>query len=249
MNEKEYKDFYDKVGKTNGWDFNHLRVTSEGVAWDFYEEVTKSCNGSEILLDIGTGGGENLLKIAFSFFFGIGIDISDGMLETAHSNLKKTKRSNVRFFQMSSDQLQFPSDFFDIISCCHAPFFAREAVRVIKREGYFFTQQVSEADKLNLKRAFHRGQAFGEVDGTLKNRYVSELKEAGFRKVESFDYDAVEYYERPEDLLFLLKHTPIIPYFDQNNQDFDNLHEFIENNWTPKGIQTNSKRFMIVAAK
>ncbi|MFD1175807.1 class I SAM-dependent methyltransferase [Paenibacillus puldeungensis] len=249
MNEKEYKDFYDKVGKTNGWDFSHLRVKSEGAIWGFYEEVTKSCNGSEVLLDIGTGGGENLLNIASSFFFGIGIDISGGMMETAHSNLNKSKLSNVRFFQMSSDQLQFPSEFFDIISCCHAPFFASEAVRVLKKRGHFFTQQVSEADKLNLKRAFRRGQAFGEVDGTLKDRYVGELKEAGFSKVESFDYDAIEYYERPEDLLFLLNHTPTIPYFGQNNQDFDILHEFIENNWTPKGIRTNSKRFMIVAAK
>lgn len=241
MNEKEYKAFYDKVGKTNGWDFSHLREKSEGAAWDFYQEVIKSCSGSEILLDIGTGGGENLLHIASSFFFGIGIDISDGMMETAQSNLNKAKRTNVRFIQMSSEQLQFPSEFFDTISCCHAPFFASEVGRVLKRGGLFFTQQVNEADKLNVKHAFQRGQAFGEVDGTLKDRYVSELKEAGFRKVESFDYDAVEYYERPEDLLFLLKHTPIIPYFGQNNQDFDILHEFIENNRTPKGIPTNSK--------
>lgn len=249
MNEKEYKEFYDKVGKTNGWDFSHLRVTTEGATWRFYEEVTKNCNGSEVLLDIGTGGGENLLSIATSILFGIGIDLSDGMMETAHSNLNKTKLSNVRFIQMSSDQIQFPSEFFDVISCCHAPFFAKEAVRVLKRNGLFLTQQVSEADKLNLKRAFHRGQAFGEVDGTLKNRYVSELKEAGFRKIESFDYDAIDYYERPEDLLFLLKHTPTIPYFGQKNQDFDILNEFIKNNWTPKGIRTNSKRFMIIATK
>lgn len=176
MNELEYKDFYDKIGKTNGWDFSHLQITSEGVAWGFYEEVAKRCDGSEVLLDIGTGGGENLINIASSFFFGIGIDISGGMMETAHSNLNKAKLSHVRFTQMSSDHLQFPSDFFDVISCCHAAFFANEAVRVLKREGLFLTQQVSEADKLNLKRAFRRGQSFGEVDGTLKDRYVSEIK-------------------------------------------------------------------------
>lgn len=249
MNELEYKDFYDKIGKLNGWDFSHLQVTSEGVTWGFYEEVTKRCNGSELLLDIGTGGGENLINIASSFFFGIGIDISGGMLETAHTNLNKAKLSNVRFTQMSSDHLQFPSEFFDIISCCHAPFFAREAVKMLKRGGLFLTQQVSEADKLNLKRAFHRGQSFGEIDGTLKDRYVSELKEAGFSKVESFDYDAIDYYGRPEDLLFLLKHTPIIPNFGQSNQDYHILNEFIENNRTSKGIRTNSKRFMVVATK
>lgn len=138
MNELEYKDFYDKVGKTNGWNFSHLQVKSEGVRWGFYEEVTKKCNGSELLLDIGTGGGENLINIASSFFFGIGIDNSDGMMETARSNLNKSKLSNVRFTQMSSELLQFPSEFFDIISCCHAPFFSREAVRVLKKGRIFF---------------------------------------------------------------------------------------------------------------
>ena len=249
MNEIEYKDFYDKVGKTNGWDFSHLQVSSEGVTWRFYEEVTKRCNGSELLLDIGTGGGENLISIASSYLFGVGIDLSGGMMETAHSNLNKVKLSNIRFTQMSSDHLEFPSDFFNIISCCHAPFLAKEAARVLKREGLFLTQQVCEGDKMNLKHAFRRGQSFGEVDGTLKDRYVSELQDAGFRIMETFDYDAIEYYERPEDLLFLLKHTPIIPCFGQSNQDFHILNEFIENNRTSKGIRTNSKRFLIVATK
>jgi SAM-dependent methyltransferase len=249
MNELEYKEFYNKVGRTNGWDFSHLQVTSEGVAWDFYEEVTKRCNGSELLLDMGTGGGENLINIASSFLFGIGIDISAGMMETAQSNLKKAKISNVRLSQMSSEHLQFPPEFFDIISCCHAPFFAKEAARVLKKGGHFLTQQVSEADKLNLKNAFRRGQSFGEADGTLKDRYVSELKEAGFRIVESSEYDAIDYYGRPEDLLFLLKHTPIIPNFGQSNQDFHIFNEFIERNRTSKGIRTNSKRFLIVATK
>lgn len=249
MNEIEYKDFYDRVGRINGWDFSHLQVTSEGAAWEFYEEVIKRCSGSELLLDIGTGGGENLLNIASSFSLGIGIDLSDGMMETARSNLNKAKRSNVRFVQMSSEHLQFPSEFFDIISCCHAPFFSTEAVRVLKSGGLFLTQQVSEGDKLNLKHAFRRGQSYGEVDGTLKNRYVSELKEAGFRIVESFDYDAIDYYGRTEDILFLLKHTPIIPNFGQSDHDFQVLKEFIETNRTTKGIRTNSKRFMIVATK
>ncbi len=109
MNELE---FYDKVGKINGWDFSKLNVTIEGVKWDFYEEVTKRCKSSDILLDVGTGGGENVLRIASSLLFLIGIDLSSGMMETAQSNFKKSEVSNVRFSQMSSDNLQFPTDFF-----------------------------------------------------------------------------------------------------------------------------------------
>jgi ubiquinone/menaquinone biosynthesis C-methylase UbiE len=178
-----------------------------------------------------------------------GIDLSSGMMDTAKSNLDKANVSNVQFKQMSSDNLKFPFDLIDVVSCCHAPFFSNEVAKVLKNGGIFLTQQVSEADKLNLKTAFGRGQAIGVVDGTLKETYVRELNEAGFQSVESFDYNAVDYYRRPEDLLFLLKHTPIIPHFGHEDRDYQILNDFIENNRTPKGISTNSKRFLIVAIK
>lgn len=244
MNELE---FYDKVGKINGWDFSKLNVTTEGVKWDFYEEVTKRCKSSDILLDVGTGGGENVLRIASSLLLLVGIDLSSGMIETAQTNLKKSKVSNVRFSQMSSDNLQFPTGFFDVISNCHAPFVSSEISKVLKNGGIFLTQQVSEADKLNLKIAFERGQDFGRADGTLKESYIKDLKAAGFTEIQSFEYDAIDYYQRPEDLIFLLKHTPIIPDFGKVENDMIILNDFIENNRTDKGIRTNSKRFLIIA--
>ncbi|SDZ41195.1 class I SAM-dependent methyltransferase [Bacillus sp. 166amftsu] len=249
MNELEYKNFYDRVGEINGWDFSKIKSTSIGVQWNFYEKVKQACKPNGILLDIGTGGGENILRIASSALLLIGIDNSNGMMKTAKSNLKKSCVANVRFIQMTSEDLQFPNDFFDVISSCHAPFVASEVAKVLKEGGTFLTQQVSEADKLNLKKAFGRGQSIGVDDGTLKEKYIQELKEAGFVEVHSFDYNAIEYYQRAEDLVFLLKYTPTIPNFGQEKKDFDILDNFIENNRTKKGICTNSKRFLIIANK
>ncbi|OAS89535.1 MULTISPECIES: class I SAM-dependent methyltransferase [Metabacillus] len=249
MNLLEYERFYDKVGRLNGWDFSKVKSISEGVKWGFYTEVTKRCKNTDVLLDIGTGGGENILKIAGSLQFLVGIDLSNGMMETALSNLRKSNLLNVRFCQMSSDDLQFPTGFFDVISCCHAPFYSIEVAKVLRSGGLFLTQQVSEADKLNVKEAFGRGQSFGEIDGALKEKYIRELIEVGFSDVKSFDYDAMDYYQRPEDLIFLLKHTPIIPNFGQEKKDFEILNDFIKNNQTEKGIRTNSKRFLIIAKK
>ncbi|MDQ0300647.1 ubiquinone/menaquinone biosynthesis C-methylase UbiE [Salibacterium salarium] len=249
MNQQEYESFYDKVGKINGWDFSTLKYISEGVTWDFYKEVIKKCDHKDILLDLGTGGGESVLKISSSLLLLIGIDLSSEMIETAQSNLKKSNVSNVNFFQMSSENIQFPSGFFDVISSRHAPFSSKEVFKVLKYEGHFFTQQVSEADKLNVKEAFGRGQAFNQSDGTLKEQYIRELRNAGFSEVKSYEYNAVDYYQRPEDLLFLLKHTPTIPNFGQDKKDFEILNGFIEKNKTEKGIMTNSKRFIIIAKK
>lgn len=249
MREFQYEQFYDEIGRVNGWDFSKVKCRSEDVKWDFYGEVRKRCEGKEILLDIGTGGGENVLKIASCLLLVVGIDLSSGMLEKAQANLRSTNVRNVRLFQMSSKSIQFPDGFFDIISCCHAPFDSIEVAKVLKKKGVFLTQQVSEADKTNLKKAFGRGQSFHKKDGELKEKYAQELKKAGFSAVRTFEYDAIEYYQRPEDLVFLLTHTPIIPNFGQDKRDFKILHQFIENNRTEKGIQTNSKRFMIVAEK
>ncbi|PEI66151.1 class I SAM-dependent methyltransferase [Bacillus wiedmannii] len=249
MNELEYKNFYDKVGRLNGWDFSKIKCETVGDSWDFYREVKERCKPSHILLDVGTGGGENVLNIASSAKLLIGIDDSNGMIATAHSNLKKSGIQNVEFLQMDSEALVFPHAHFDIASSCHAPFTATELSKVMKKDAVFLTQQVSEHDKLNLKEAFGRGQCLGERDGTLKEKYMRELSSAGFERVQVSEYDVTNYYSSPEDLIFLLKHTPIIPNFGEEEEDFTILQKFIDANSSEKGIRTNSKRFMITAVK
>ncbi|QYR21991.1 class I SAM-dependent methyltransferase [Paenibacillus sp. sptzw28] len=249
MNEAGYKEFYDKVGALNGWDFSRIKCRSEGVSWNFYAEVTKRCRSTDVLLDIGTGGGEALLSIADAARLLIGIDQSDGMIGTAADNLSKSLRENVRFVRMEAEKLEFPDRFFNIISCRHSPFNAKETARVLADDGVFLTQQVSEGDKANIKRAFGRGQGGGIPSGTLRNRLIQELSEAGFTDIQSFEYNAAEYYRSYEDLIFLLKHTPTIPGFGEDEADLQRLAAFIEGNQSEKGIETNSERFMIIARK
>ncbi|MFF2912103.1 class I SAM-dependent methyltransferase [Paenibacillus sp. NPDC057934] len=241
-----YEEFYDRVGVLNGWDFSHVKCMSEEAPWDFYREVTKRCHPSDLLLDIGTGGGEAILSIADSTLLLVGIDQSNGMMETASRNLAESGRTNVRFLEMNGDRLEFPAHFFNVISCRHSPFAAKEIARVLSKNGVFLTQQVAENDKLNLKEAFGRGQASGISGGTLQKRYIAELREAGFREIKSFEYNITEYYQTAEDLIFLLKHTPIIPGFGQNEGDFQILQQFIAENQREQGIMTNSARFMII---
>lgn len=248
MNSQEYKQFYDTVGALNGWDFSQIRCSSEGVEWDFYDQVSRLCTASDVLLDIGTGGGESLLSIASHAALLVGIDLSHTMVETARRNMQRTAISNVRFAQMEAGSLSFPSEFFNIISCRHSPFHASETARVLMEDGVFLTQQVRECDKANLVQAFGRGQSL-RPDGSLKEQYTKELQLAGFRNIHYAEYDAVEYYEREEDLIFLLKHTPIIPRFGQEEDDFRILQQFISDHRTDRGIRTNAARFMMIARR
>lgn len=67
----------------------------------------------------------------------IGIDNSNGMIETAHSNLKLSGVKNVEFFQMDSEALTFPHAHFDIASSCHAPFIASELAKSNETRCFF----------------------------------------------------------------------------------------------------------------
>ncbi|WP_270169345.1 class I SAM-dependent methyltransferase [Paenibacillus sp. SYP-B4298] len=247
MNPLEYKEFYDRVGKINGWNFSNVKCVAEGTRWDLYREVTKTCKKSDIILDIGTGGGEAILSIAESALLLVGIDQSAGMIETAITNSVKSGIPNVRFLKMEAELLDFPADFFNVVSCRHSEFFAKEVARVLVKGGTFLTQQVSENDKSNIKEAFGRGQALGTKAGTLKHQYVTKLSEAGFSDIQAFEFNVIEYYQTAEDLIFLLKHTPIIPNFGQTEVDFQILQQFIKENQSEKGIRTNSERFIITA--
>lgn len=244
-----YKNLYDRVGKRIGWDFSHLNSTEVGQGWDFYEEVLKKAKPTDTILDIGTGGGERILKIAHNFGAVYGIDYSQSMVDTANKNLQKTKLHNVKFLVMNSSKLDFPDNYFDIVTDRHCDFTPSEVFRVLKKGGYFFTQQVSEDDQRNIKKAFGRGQAYEIKDGTLKNKYLKQLKKLGFKKINSFDYDSKVTYKTEKDYIFMLRYTPTLPEFGKRKNDFEILKKFIEENKTKKGIETNSKRFMIIATK
>lgn len=250
MNKSDYyKNLYNKVGKRIGWDFSHLKTIEEGQRWDFFQEVLKKAKPGDLLLDIGTGGGERILKIAQHFRSVYGIDHSPSMINTAIKNLRKTKLDNVKFLLMDSSNLDFLDNYFDIVTDRHCDFNPSEVFRVLKKGGYFFTQQVSEGDQMNIKKAFGRGQGYGVKDGALKNKYLKQMTKLGFRKINSFEYDSGLIYKTDKDYIFHLRYTPTIPEFGKKKKDFEVLRKFIRENKTEKGIKTNSKRFMIIAAK
>ncbi|WP_458125349.1 class I SAM-dependent methyltransferase [Paenibacillus sp. Z3-2] len=249
-NKINYADFYERVGRKNGWNFSSMNVVSENVGWNFYEEVVRHTRSSDLLLDIGTGGGEAILSIAKEALLLVGIDLSQGMIETAQHNLQATgPHPNVRFVHMDAEKLAFPQNFFNLVSSRHSGFSASEVFRVLAEGGIFLTQQVSEHDKSNISEAFGRGQSLGIRPGTLMERYTRELQKAGFHDIQAREYNVVEYYATPEDLMFLLTHAPIIPNFGEIETDLERFQQFVEENHDEKGIRTNSARFMITARK
>ena len=243
------KSFYDKIGARIGWDFSKIYTKLKTKRkWDFINLVSKHISPNQVLLDIGTGGGEILLNLAAKAKFSYGIDNSPAMIRTAKINLTKTKFKNkVKFLVEDSHALHFKEEYFDLIICRHAPFSTTEVFRVLKRGGIFITQQVAENDKISFKRIFSRGQNFGIKPGTLMRDYLFQLKNSGFNITKTENYNVTEYYPH-KDLLFLLRNTPIIPNFNLKKDNIF-LDRLIRSFSTTKGIITNESRFLILARK
>lgn len=57
-----------------------------------------SPNINDIVLDIGCGTGKQIIELSNCIKLGIGIDISDGMVEQATENARNENRENVKFY-------------------------------------------------------------------------------------------------------------------------------------------------------
>jgi ubiquinone/menaquinone biosynthesis C-methylase UbiE len=239
---------YRKPGKVKGWDFPQIKFSSEGPRINYRRVVESYLDRNQKLLDIGTGGGEKFLKFAPKVKEAIGIDVDPKMIETARENLRKSGLPNVKFEVCDSEKLKFGNREFDVVIDRQAPFNPKEVARVLKPGGVFITQQVSEGDKLNFKKIFQRGDSYGIKPGTLENRYLRELQEAGMKIIEEKTANTIEYYRSMDDVIFLLANTPIVPDFDFEREQ-DKLKQIEERFTTEKGIKMNAERFLIVAKK
>jgi len=212
---------YRKPGKVRGWDFSQIKFSSEGPRINYRKVVESYLDKNQKLLDIGTGGGEKFLKFAPKVKEAMGIDTDPKMIETARENLRKSGLPNVKFEVCDSEKLKFRDQEFDVVIDRQTPFNAKEVARVLKPEGVFITQQVSEGDKSNFKEIFQRGQFYGIKLGMLKSKYLIELQEAGMEIIEEKTVNTAEYYRSMDDVIFLLANTPIVPNFNfEEEQDF-----------------------------
>lgn len=242
-NREEEKEFYNKVGKIIGWDFSKMKyIVVDNSEFKFFNEINNKVKQNMILLDIGTGGGEKLTNlITDNCLLKVGTDFSKEMIKYAN---KQNTKNNIRFFEMDSENIKFPDEFFDVISARHTPFNGREVYRLLKKKGYFFTEQIDEDDCLQLKKIFGRGQGYNS-EIKLREKIKKEIKDIEFKSVDFYEIIQQEYYETEEDLLFLLNNTPIIPDFGNEKDDFCKFNEYVRNNTTDKGILLERKLFGI----
>ena len=152
-------------------------------------------NPGEVLLDLGSGGGIDVLLSARRVGpagKAYGLDMTDEMLALAAENKRKAGVQNVEFLQGEIENIPLPDNSVDvIISNCVINLSAdkdrvlREAFRVLKPGGRFAVSDVvtrgAIPDEIRQKVLLWVGCIAGALE---ENEYTSKLRAAGFEQIE-----------------------------------------------------------------
>lgn len=254
MQKKEHE-YYENIGD---WNFDEIKYSVERLTnWELYEKIKEYTNKDSVCLDLGTGGGEMVLKYYPEVGKIYATDFSNEMIKTAKENLKVYPNRNVEFLQMDNLNMTFPENTFDLISARHTIIDAKQIYKALKDDGVLVIEGVDKKDCWELKELFGRGQCFNDEIAISEKDYT-DLKAAGFTKVELVEILEDEYYETEEDLLALLLKAPILDDFsEENNSEFEHrqeiekdlLEEYVNRYKTDKGILLKRVLYGIVAKK
>jgi SAM-dependent methyltransferase len=224
-----------------GWDFSGMNVLRQPVPWEYRDVVLRYLRSSDVVLDIGTGGGETLGDLARSFGHGLGIDADPEMVRLASEN---PAAGNLGF-RVCSEQLESVPETFDVIIDRHAPFDLSAVAAHLKPGGCFITQQVGERNMACVKAAL--GQAV-----SLPAMQRQAIAASRLRLLAFMEYD-VEYVVRDiESLVFWLNAL------DPGHADVDGqsalasaaiLNLVLAGNVDERGFVTNEHRYLAVAQR
>ena len=152
-------------------------------------------NPGEVVLDLGSGGGIDVLlsaKRVGATGKAYGLDMTDQMLALANENKLKAGLANVEFLKGEIENIPLPDNSVDvIISNCVINLSAdkdrvlREAFRVLKPGGRFAVSDVVTRGDM-LPEIRQSVQAWvGCIAGSLEeNDYRNKLARAGFEQIE-----------------------------------------------------------------
>src|SRR5580658_5867391 len=152
-------------------------------------------NPGEVVLDLGSGGGIDVLlsaKRVGPTGKAYGLDMTDEMLALAEENKRKSGIANVEFLKGEIEHIPLPDDTVDvIISNCVINLSAdkdavlREAFRVLKPGGRFAVSDVVTRGEIVPEVRKNLLLWVGCVAGAMEeNEYRSKLSSAGFEQIE-----------------------------------------------------------------
>ncbi|MBR1797889.1 MAG: methyltransferase domain-containing protein [Clostridiales bacterium] len=207
MHHNNYLKYYND--KAN-WAFEDFDIETESLTdWDLYDILRKHSTPESVILDLGTGGGETLLKHFPDCKKILGTDFSPEMIKTAQENLRKSWRQNINFKVMDNLHMDVPDNCFDIVVARHTITAPEQIIKCLKPGGYLLIRGVDKYDCWSLKLIAGGGQSFRDIKPVSITDYESLLRN-DFEDVELVPIHEREYFKDKETFKDFLKQVPIL---------------------------------------
>jgi len=171
------------------------------------------------------------------------------MIRVAQENTAVMLRDRVSFQVMRAEAIGFADESFDIVLNRHCTVFVDEIARVLHRGGFFVHQTVGREDGRNLHRAFGWGpDSFEEGWWQSMSTLADQFRQRGCALVARGEYDVRLWFRNVESLVFWFKSVPLPEEFDIERHG-PKLEAFIAECRTPKGIESNEHRELLIVRK
>lgn len=150
-----------------GWEFSVLdgRLESDLPPWDFEADCLGRLRSARQVLDLGTGGGERVLRLLSQLSDGPRphLNATEGWepnLPVARKNLATIGVEVVEYDADAGDSLPFDDNSLDLVMCRHETLDAGEVARVLAPGGILLSQQVDGRDAQELRDWFGGEQQY-----------------------------------------------------------------------------------------
>jgi len=192
---------------TSGWDFSHLTGRHEDEPpWSYDELARTALAGASSVLDLGTGGGEVLGRLADAL--PRETTATEGWppnLPVAREALAPLGIEVVPYDVEQDPSLPFDGERFDAVLDRHEAYVATEVHRVLRPGGRFVTQQVDGRSFAEMQALFGGTTAHAHI--TLSH-LRDEAREAGFEVVEVRDWTGAVRFDDVETLVGYVAMVP-----------------------------------------
>ncbi len=198
----------------HGWDFGYLegRMIEEQPPWSYLGRAAALMRQASSVLDMGTGGGERLLKLQEHWPKRVVVtEDYPPNVRLAHERLAPFGVQVVDVPLSDDGSMPFAGAGFDLVLNRHSGFNAREVARILAPGGSFLTQQIHGSWAHDLLAAF--GAEPQWPDATPET-YVPRLQAAGLTIIDAQDWSGRLSFTDVGAIVYYLKAVPwLVPGF------------------------------------
>jgi len=232
-----------------GWDFSYLdgRMMEEQAPWSYTSRAAELMRQASSVVDMGTGGGERLLKLQ-EFWPGkiVATENHPPNFRLATERLSPFGVRVVDVQLTDVDPMPFRNGEFDLVLNRHSGLNAREVARILAPGGIFLTQQIHGLWAYDLMAVF---DAKPQWPDSTPDKYVPQLKAAGLTIINTQEWSGRLSFTDVGAIVYYLKAVPwLVPGFsvETHSEYLLNLQHRLESG---EGLSFSTRKYLIEAHK